>query len=60
MGNEQTKVIADATCTACGCLCDDIALTVAGQAIVEARNEEEFYRDVLWALLNSSEFVFNH
>ena len=31
-------VVADATCPACGCLCDDLALTVAGNRIVEARN----------------------
>jgi len=32
------KVIADATCTFCGCTCDDIDLTVAGDHIVSARH----------------------
>ncbi|HEX8202058.1 MAG TPA: formylmethanofuran dehydrogenase subunit B [Isosphaeraceae bacterium] len=31
-----SRVVADATCTACGCLCDDIVLTVAGGRIVAA------------------------
>lgn len=30
-------IIEDATCTACGCLCDDIGLRVEGGRIVEAR-----------------------
>lgn len=30
--------IADATCTFCGCVCDDIDLTVEGNQIVEAKN----------------------
>jgi formylmethanofuran dehydrogenase subunit B len=31
------RVIEDATCTACGCTCDDIRLSVAGSTVVEAR-----------------------
>ncbi len=30
------KIIEDATCTGCGCLCDDIALKVRGPRVVEA------------------------
>ncbi|MEQ8790354.1 MAG: formylmethanofuran dehydrogenase subunit B [Pirellulaceae bacterium] len=31
------KVVTDATCTFCGCVCDDIDLTVDGSHIVEAK-----------------------
>lgn len=31
-------LVTDATCTACGCLCDDIALRTSGGRIVEATN----------------------
>ena len=31
------KIVADATCTFCGCVCDDIDLTVQGDRIVEAK-----------------------
>src|SRR5512144_2925600 len=31
-------VVEDVTCTACGCLCDDLSLVVEGGRIVEARN----------------------
>ena len=31
------KVIEDATCTFCGCVCDDIDLKVDGHTIVEAK-----------------------
>jgi len=34
---EPLKIVADATCTFCGCVCDDIELHVRGHAIVEAR-----------------------
>lgn len=34
----RTTSVADAVCLACGCLCDDIALTVEAGGIVEARN----------------------
>jgi hypothetical protein len=26
----------------------------------EVRNDEDYYKDILWILINSSEFVFNH
>ena len=32
------RVVADATCTFCGCLCDDIALSIEGDRIVGAGN----------------------
>ena len=32
------KVVEDATCTHCGCVCDDITLTVQGAKITEATN----------------------
>src|SRR4029450_1764870 len=32
------KVVTDATCTFCGCVCDDIDLTVEGQHITKAKN----------------------
>lgn len=40
--NEQAscgarRVVADAACTFCGCVCDDIELVVQGERIVEAR-----------------------
>jgi formylmethanofuran dehydrogenase subunit B len=34
---EPLRVIDDATCTACGCTCDDIRLSVAGDTVIEAR-----------------------
>lgn len=33
----EKKVVADATCTFCGCVCDDIELTVEGGRIVQAK-----------------------
>ncbi len=33
----ETKVVKDATCTFCGCVCDDIDLTVEGTHIVDAK-----------------------
>jgi formylmethanofuran dehydrogenase subunit B len=33
----QAKVVTDATCTFCGCLCDDIDLKVDGDRIVQAK-----------------------
>ena len=33
----ELKVVKDATCTFCGCVCDDIDLTVDGHKIVEAK-----------------------
>ena len=41
MGSEpepSTTIVEDATCTFCGCLCDDIALSVDGDRITEAGN----------------------
>lgn len=32
------KVISDATCTFCGCVCDDMELTVEGDRITKAKN----------------------
>lgn len=32
-----SKVVQDATCTFCGCVCDDIDLTVEGHTIVDAK-----------------------
>lgn len=35
--NDSLKVVQDATCTFCGCVCDDIDLRVDGTHIVEAK-----------------------
>lgn len=35
--NSDLKVVEDATCTFCGCVCDDIDLTVEGHKIVDAK-----------------------
>jgi formylmethanofuran dehydrogenase subunit B len=48
--NEALKIVEDATCTFCGCLCDDITLEVAGNRITHATNacalgETWFYAD---------------
>ena len=32
------RTVEDATCTHCGCLCDDITLTVEEDRIIEAKN----------------------
>ena len=32
----ELKIVKDATCTFCGCVCDDIDLTVDGHKIVKA------------------------
>ena len=32
------KVVTDATCTFCGCVCDDMELTVEGTTITKAKN----------------------
>ena len=32
------KIVEDATCTFCGCVCDDIELTVEGNHIIEAKS----------------------
>jgi formylmethanofuran dehydrogenase subunit B len=43
-------VVADATCTACGCLCDDIDVVVEGGRIIEARRACE--RGTSWFLID--------
>ncbi|MFL2869772.1 MAG: formylmethanofuran dehydrogenase subunit B [Pirellulaceae bacterium] len=35
--SDQLKVVTDATCTFCGCVCDDIDLTVDGHTITKAK-----------------------
>lgn len=37
VANSDLKVVKDATCTFCGCVCDDIDLTVEGHKIVKAK-----------------------
>jgi formylmethanofuran dehydrogenase subunit B len=34
----ELKVVSNATCTFCGCVCDDMELTVEGQKITKAKN----------------------
>lgn len=34
----ELRVISDATCTFCGCVCDDMELTVEGNTITKAKN----------------------
>jgi formylmethanofuran dehydrogenase subunit B len=34
----ELKVVTDATCTFCGCVCDDMELTVEGRKITKAKN----------------------
>jgi formylmethanofuran dehydrogenase subunit B len=36
-GTGSLKIVQDATCTFCGCVCDDIDLSVRGSQIVEAK-----------------------
>jgi formylmethanofuran dehydrogenase subunit B len=36
-GGQELKVVTDATCTFCGCVCDDIDLTVQGHRITAAK-----------------------
>jgi formylmethanofuran dehydrogenase subunit B len=43
-GSEDEIVIADVTCVACGCLCDDITVRVRGGRLVETRNACEIGR----------------
>src|SRR5207248_9395569 len=38
MATTELKVVTDATCTFCGCVCDDIDLTVEGDRITKAKN----------------------
>ena len=34
----QLRVVSNATCTFCGCVCDDMELTVEGHTITKAKN----------------------
>jgi formylmethanofuran dehydrogenase subunit B len=34
----ELKIVSNATCTFCGCVCDDMELTVEGQTITKAKN----------------------
>ncbi len=34
---QNLKIVTDATCTFCGCVCDDIDLTVKDNHIIEAK-----------------------
>ncbi len=43
-GPALSPVVADATCTACGCLCDDLVLSVANGRIVAAEHACELGR----------------
>ncbi len=52
-GSANASVIEDVTCLGCGCLCDDIALTVAGGRITEARNACEL--GLRWFLADRTE-----
>ncbi len=36
--NNEVKVVSDATCTFCGCVCDDMELTVENNHITKAKN----------------------
>jgi formylmethanofuran dehydrogenase subunit B len=36
--NSKLRIVEDATCTFCGCLCDDITLRIEGDRIAEAQN----------------------
>jgi formylmethanofuran dehydrogenase subunit B len=38
MENTEKKIIENATCTFCGCVCDDMILTVEGNRITQAKN----------------------
>jgi formylmethanofuran dehydrogenase subunit B len=51
--NNEIKIVRDATCTACGCVCDDIDLTVQGERIVAA--ERACSLGNLWFLGHTSD-----
>src|SRR5438046_10466862 len=36
--NTELKIVPNATCTFCGCVCDDMELTVEGNHITKAKN----------------------
>ncbi len=43
-GTTGVRIVEDATCLGCACLCDDIGLTVDGERVVEARRACEVGR----------------
>lgn len=49
---DSDRTVADSTCTACGCLCDDLVVKTAGGRIIEAINACEFGRR--WYLADHS------
>jgi len=38
MSATELKIVSNATCTFCGCVCDDMELTVEGDHITKAKN----------------------
>ena len=56
-GPANESVVEDVTCLGCGCLCDDIALTVAGGRITGARNACELGRR--WFFADRAKDVVN-
>src|SRR5947199_320955 len=46
----ELKIVEDATCTFCGCVCDDITLKVEGDRITEAKS----------ACILGKSWFFNH
>src|SRR4051794_36452062 len=44
LATSPDRTVADATCTACGCLCDDLIVKTVGGRIVEAVNACEIGR----------------
>jgi formylmethanofuran dehydrogenase subunit B len=38
MATAELKIVSNATCTFCGCVCDDMELTVEGHTITKAKN----------------------
>src|SRR5262249_59754613 len=38
MAGTELKIVSNATCTFCGCVCDDMELTVEGNHITKAKN----------------------
>src|SRR5687768_2316337 len=48
------RIIRDATCTFCGCVCDDIDLTVQGERIIAAERACELGKDWFLSQRNDS------
>ena len=44
MSENGLKIIEDATCTFCGCVCDDIQLQVEDESIRTRRLDSAYYR----------------